>query len=207
LCLVYPFCFRLRWFPKEDRLMHLQCFPTSLLVLTECNFWNLSEHNWGASHKDVEAPEALVKYTRDSLYARAAVWEREREGLCCGSLIAWAFLFTWAFQILLYPPSSQVWAEDYVVCAMSIAANLPAAASTLNCTGRDTLMRRSRLLFLTLSILSMSLWQDPKVQSCFAFMVVATLGFHSLLFQERQGESQSGGHGRERHNARMCSMR
>jgi hypothetical protein len=48
-------------------------------------------------------------------------------------------------------------------------------------------MRRSRLLFLTLSILSMSIWQDPKVQSCFAFMVVATLGFHLLLLQERRG--------------------
>jgi hypothetical protein len=48
-------------------------------------------------------------------------------------------------------------------------------------------MRRSRLLFLTLSILSMSIWQDPKVQSCFAFMTVATLGFHSLLLQERRG--------------------
>jgi pimeloyl-ACP methyl ester carboxylesterase len=40
---------------------------------------------------------------------------------------------------------------------------------------------------LFLCRLSMSIWQDPKVQSCFAFMVVATLGFHLLLLQERRG--------------------
>jgi hypothetical protein len=47
----------------------------------------------------------------------------------------------------------------------------------------------------------LSLAEVENVESAAAhsvFFLFVLAGFHSLLFQERQGESQSGGHGRER---------